>query len=176
MAIVTHPTLLSSCRLAATTAEARFRVDYPNSKPRTSRIFALDSGAAAAMYEITERPWHGAHFLTVIDKGPIDPETTVAEALPLSHPDGHKAFLDQEIEGADVVVMISSSGENAGAAEVIAREAYNRKIMLAGLVLAESNSGNADTKVVSTMRPFATVLVVAPDPEFLPAMLTALRA
>ena len=60
-----RPTLLSSCAKAATAAEARFRVPYPNALTRASRIFALDAGAAEAMFAITEDPWNGAHFLTV---------------------------------------------------------------------------------------------------------------
>ncbi len=31
-------------------------------------------------------------------------------------------------------------------------------------------------KIVNTLRPFASVLVVADDDDFIPAMLTALRA
>lgn len=176
MAIIAHPTLLSSCKLAATAAEARFRVNYPNSRSRASRIFALDSVAAEAMYDITEQPWQGAHFLTVVDKGPIDPGSTLARDLPLSHPDGTVALLDEEIEGADVVIMISALGRQTGAAEVVAREAYNRKIMLAGLVLVNPDSKEVNNRIVSLMRPFATVLVVAADPDFIPAMLSALRA
>ena len=41
------PTLLGSCAKAASAAEVRFRVDYPNSKARVSRIIALDEASAA---------------------------------------------------------------------------------------------------------------------------------
>ncbi|MBL4647266.1 MAG: hypothetical protein COA52_01735 [Hyphomicrobiales bacterium] len=173
---VIHPTLLNSCARAATTAEARFRVDYPNSARRASRIFALDAQAAEAMYAITEDPWLGAHFLTVGFKDVVVPDETKAEDLLLSHPDGSTANLLQELKGADVIILISSSGQNAGAAEVIAREAYHRKIMTAGLALSDPASKKKTDKVVSILRPFATVLVVSQDEEFIPAMLTALRA
>ena len=43
------PTLLSSCARASTREEARFRVDYPNSATRSTRIFALDKRAADAV-------------------------------------------------------------------------------------------------------------------------------
>ncbi len=171
-----RPTLLSSCTLAATTAEARFRVDYPNSRTRSSRIFALDRRAAEAMYTITEEPWQGAHFLIVVADDDIAPETTRASDLPLAHPDGSAADLDAEMQGADVVVLISSSGRNAGAAEVIAREAYHRNIMTAGLALSDLRAGDKAEPAVNAMRPFASVLVVARDEEFIPAMLNALRA
>ena len=171
-----HPTLLSSCARAATAAEARFRVQYPNSKTRTSRIFALDAGAAEAMYAISDEPWNGAHFLTLVNRTEVDPEATAAGSLPLAHPDGTRADLLDEIEGADVIVLLATTGENEGAAEVIAREAYHRKIMCAGLALASGKSDATVDRAVNSMRRFASVLVVARDNEFIPAMLTALRA
>lgn len=172
----TRPTLLSSCALAATTKEARFRIDYPNSRARKSRIFAFDKIAAEAMYAIVEDPWKGAHFITVASGLDVDPENTKADELALSHPDGTKASLTDEIEGADVVILIASDGHSAGAAEVIAREAYNRKIMTVGLALTKPKLHLTTELVVSTLRPFAAVLVVAEDESFIPAMLTALRA
>ena len=128
---VDHPTMLGGCARAATRAEAAFRVQYPNSRMRTSRIFALDAKAAEAMYAITEDPWNNAHFLTLSTKGPTSPETQAAD-LPLSHPDGTRADLLAEIEGADVVVLLAAAGDSEGAAEVIARECFERNITCAG--------------------------------------------
>ena len=173
---VNHPTMLGSCARAATAGEARFRVPYPNAGVRASRIFALDAEAAEAMYAITEEPWNGAHFLTLANPRPVDPETTDAADLPLAHPDGSRADLTDEIEGADVVVLIATRGDNEGAAEVIARAAFHRKIMCAGLALAGGRAEASVDRVVNSMRRFATVLVVARDHDYIPAMLTALRA
>ena len=171
-----HPTLLSGCARAATAAEARFRVQYPNSKKRSSRIFALDARAAEAMYAITEDPWNDAHFLTVSGTARLDPDATQAADLPLAAPDGSPANLADELVGADLVVLLAAEGGPEGAAEVIAREAYNRKIMCAGLVLVAGQKESAVDGVVNSIRGFASVLVVARDNDFIPAMLTALRA
>jgi len=171
-----HPTMLGGCAFAATAAEAKFRVQYPNSRSRASRIFALDAGAAEAMYGVTEDPWNGAHFLTLATKGAVDPETTQAGDLPLSHPDGSPADLNAEMMGADVVVLLATTGEGEGAAEVIARECFNRKIMCAGLALGAGRTPGDVDRVVNSMRRFARVLVVANDDDYIPAMLTALRA
>lgn len=173
---VQRPTLLSSCALAATAAEAKFRVQYPNSKLRKSRIFALDQKAAEAMYEITEAPWNGAHFLTVTGDKHIDPEKTGVDDLTLSTPDGIPVKLSDELDQANVVVLLSSKETNVGAAEVIAREAYYRKIMSVGLALGAGASDDTINSVVNAMRPFTSVLVVASDNDYIPAMLTALRA
>ena len=168
--------MLSSCARAATAAEARFRVQYPNSRSRTSRIFALDEGAAEAMYGITEDPWDNAHFLTVTHHKALDPDTAEADAVPLANPDGSPAKLSEEIEGATLIVLLASTGSNADAAEIIAREAWKRHIMTAALALGRGKGQNQVMKVVNTLRPFASVLVVAEENDFIAPMLTALRA
>jgi hypothetical protein len=170
-----RPTMLNSCSRAATTAEARFRVQYPNSLTRASRIFALDAGAAEAMYAVTEEPWNGARFLTVCDGG-VSSGATDIDDLPLSAPHGTKAILSEELEGADVVVLLASSVADSGAAEIIAREAHRRRIMVVGLALGGDGGEAGLDKTVAALRPFASVLVVASDHEFIPAMLSALRA
>lgn len=172
---VDHPTMLGSCARAATAEEARFRVQYPNSTTRTSRIFALDADAAEAMYAVTEDPWENAHFLTLSAQSAITAETAPKD-LPLSHPNGAPADLDTELTGADVVVLLATDGSSEGAAEVIARECFERKIMCAGLALGRGKSEEDLDRVVNSMRRFARVLVVAQDDDYIPAMLTALRA
>lgn len=173
---VDHPTMLAGCARAATADELRYRVQYPNSLTRSVRIFALDAAAAEAMYGITEDPWNGAHFLTLSSGGPIDAETADATDLQLSHPDGATADFAGEIEGADCVVLLATSGTVKGAAEVIARECYVRNIMCAGLALGGNGMESDLDEVVNAMRRFTRVLVVANDEDYIPAMLTALRA
>ncbi|MGR3495955.1 hypothetical protein [Citreimonas sp.] len=173
---VDHPTGPHACARAATASELRFRIQRPNSRSRASRIFALDAGAAEAMFAITEDPWNGAHFLTLANTDAVDPAVTAAADLPLAHPDGSPANLADEMEGADVVVLLATRGDNEGAAEVVAREAFNRKIMCAGLALGAGRADATVDRVVNSMRRFATVLVVANDDDYIPAMLTALRA
>ncbi|PHR56595.1 MAG: hypothetical protein COA47_12815 [Robiginitomaculum sp.] len=170
-----HPTLLGSCAKAATAAEAQFRVNYPNSKTRSTRIFALDYKAAEVLHKISEAPWNGAHFLTV-EPGKDGEDPTDATALRLSHPGGEPADFFDEINHADVIVLISCETHATGTAEAIAKEAYARKIMIAGLALAAGESQNAVNEVVASLRPYASVLVVAQDNDFVPAMLSALRA
>jgi hypothetical protein len=172
---VDHPTMLSSCARAATAEEARYRVKYPNSLPRTSRIFALDQRAAEAMYGVTEDPWDNAHFLTVLANCTITPDTST-DAIQISHPDGAAADLDAELTGADVVVLLATDGSSEGVAEVIARACFERKIMCAGIALRRGASTDRMDKVVNSMRKFTRVLVVAHDDDYIPAMLTALRA
>jgi len=58
-----HPTLASSCAVAATAAEARYRISYPEVARRNSRVIALDAEAAAIVRRLARRHWTGGHFL-----------------------------------------------------------------------------------------------------------------
>lgn len=156
-------------------AEAQFRVDYPNSKTRSSRIFALDKKAAQVLQQISEAPWNGAHFLTVLP-AKDGKDATDAAYLRLSHPDGSPADVFEELRHADVVILISCDTRATGTAEAIAKVAFANKTMIAGLALAEGKSEGVTNEVVASLRPYASVLVVAQDNDFVPAMLTALRA
>lgn len=172
---VDHPTMLGACARAATAAEAAFRVQYPNSLTRTSRIFALDAAAAEAMYAISEDPWQNAHFLTVSSRAPVQ-KTGAADLLPLSHPDGTAADLATELVGADVAIIIATDNTSAHSAEQISQACFDRNIMCAGLVLTSGRTQATADRVVNSMRRFTRVLVVAEDADYIATMLTALRA
>jgi hypothetical protein len=171
-----RPTLLASCARAASAAEASFRVPYPNSRARASRIFALDEGAAAALRAITEEDWAGARFLTAAGRGGEDPTVVPIAGFALQGPHGEPVQLADELAGADLVVLLAATGANGAAAEVIAREASARNIMTAGLALTDGLATSEVEKVVNCLRPYTSVLAVASDNDFIAAMLTALRA
>ncbi len=162
-----RPTLASSCARAATAAELRYRVPYPNSLPRVSRIVALDPGAAAVMAATREEPWKGARFLSLGRQPDISPNEVT-----LVGPEGGERLASEELDGADLVVMVATSSAAAREAEIIGRLARERSVMTAGIVVA----GRDGDDVVAAMRPTCSVLVMAADADYLPAMLTALRA
>jgi hypothetical protein len=47
-----------------TAAEARFRINDPNSKPRAVKVVALDEGCRPLVNEIAKLPWSGAAFFS----------------------------------------------------------------------------------------------------------------
>lgn len=165
-----RPTLLHSCARAATAEEARFRVDYPNSKTRASRVIALDDEAASLVGRISTLPWQAAHFL--IFEEATGPDASGTDAILRSF-DGVETRLSDELEGADVAVMIATADVGAEAASIIGRACATRRIMTAGLVVGDGNGVDA---AVNALRPYASVLVVSTDEEYVPEMLGALRA
>ncbi len=175
-AMSTAPTMLASCARAATAVEAGFRVDYPNSRERVSRIFALDREAAAVMGRVAEMPWHGAHFLTFeaslagaagLDSLPVDASLRTV--------DGREVRLSDELKDVDIAVMIATAGESATAAETIGNACFVRSIMTTGLIVAKGGARGAVERTVRALRPFAAMLVVTTGEEYIPEMLTALH-
>jgi len=163
-----RPTLLNSCALAATAAEAKFRVQYPNSLPRASTIIALDSEAARIMAGVSEEPWVGAHFLTV---APIQPDVSPNDVA-LTDRAGETKLFTAELVGADMIVMLATSSEGEQAAGIIGRLARESAVMTAGIVMSSKDTDG----VIAALRPSAAVLVSASSSDYLSAMLTALRA
>lgn len=165
-----RPTLLHSCARAATAAEARFRVDYPNSTERASRIIAVDEDAAGILGPVSRRPWRGARFLRF--EGTRESDGDERDAVLRSFED-EPTLLSDELEGADVAVMIATGDAGAEAAAIIGRESFRRRIMTAGLVVRGSSEPEG---AVNVLRPYASVLVVSSDEQYIVDVLTALRA
>jgi hypothetical protein len=168
-----RPTLLHSCARAATTAEASYRVDYPNSTERASRIIALDDRAATILGPVADRSWRGARFLTfvAVREGGGDGDRGLDARLRSF--DGDASLLSEELDGADVAVMVATGDAGAEAASIIGRASFRRRIMTAGLVVRGRHEPN---DAVNVLRPYASVLVVSPDEEYIADVLTALRA
>ena len=166
-----RPTLLHGCARAATTTEARFRVDYPNSTQRASRIIALDDRAESILGSIAEEPWHGARFLSYERAMPLEDEgrpDAVLRSL-----DGNESLLSDELDGADVAVMVATDEGAAEGAEIIGLASFRDRIMTAGLVVHDTDSAD---DAVKALRPYASVLVVSADELYIRDVLMALRA
>jgi hypothetical protein len=170
------PTLLSSCAKATTAEEAGFRIDYPNSKARASRIIALDENAAGIMYRIEDGSWGEAHFFTYHSRQSAPGIEALSINATLEARDGTQSKLNTELAGADVVIMIASSGQGIEAAAAIGNACFARSVMTAGLIVSRNRTDPEIERAIRALRPYAAVLVVASDEEYVPAMLQALRA
>ncbi|WP_395448925.1 hypothetical protein ACHMW7_03140 [Aminobacter sp. UC22_36] len=161
----------------STAEEASFRIGYPNSRPRKSRIIALDPASLATLRDLAGRAWNDAHFLRYVEPKPLSdslhmlPVDAVLEDL-----DGKRVNLADEIGDADVIVMVTTAGATAEAAEVIGNVCYVRNKLTTGLVLS---SPEVQTEVLArtlaSMRPFAAMLVISNGAEYVGEMLSALR-
>src|SRR2546425_11475696 len=146
-------------------AEARFRIQDPNSKPRTIKVIALDTASEAIVKRVAAGPWQNATFLS-------------AAAFPDAARDfsGRPKDLTKEVDTADLVVMVAAPGGEAHAASVIGEACSARRVMTTGLVVrTDAASEEAVSKTLSQLRPWSLMLVVADPDDYIDAMLAALR-
>ena len=168
-------TLSESARMNSA-REARFRIDHPNSVTRVAKVIALDARSAQLFPSLATSG--RARFLTAPAPGvpPSAEEDGAKEDLLLLASDGSPARLSDELRSADLVVMVATAGERAEAAAIIGGACFARAIMTTGVILAQPEREAEASVTLNDLRPYAAMLVVTSDEEYLADMLTALRA
>lgn len=152
----------SACRNAATAKEAAFRVDYPLSAARNTRVLALDPGAEQIVRQAAGLEWGQALFYSVSDPGHFLVTMT-----------GASVALAEALEGSNTVVMVSTDGSNGEAVATIGAACKERGIMTAGLVVTP---GTLTSDALSHLRPHARILLVPAEEDDLVELLRATRA
>jgi hypothetical protein len=163
-------------------AEAKFRIDRPNSQPRAVKVIALDSQSERIVKELAQAPWQRASFLTAsaFSGAPRRGE-------PFSEPfslggwlndlAGRTKDLVDEVNTADLVVMVATAGENVAAAAIIGEACSVKHVMTTALILGgASSSDETISKILAQLRPHVMMLVISSADEYIKDMLTALRA
>jgi len=159
-------------------AEARFRIDRPNSKPRAVKVIALDAASERVVKALAHAPWQRASFLTASAfSGAPQPEEPFSMRGWLADLAGRTKDLIAEVDSADLVVMVASAGENAAAAAIIGEACQLEHVMTTALILGTASSTDETlSKMLAQLRPYAMMLVIASADEYIEDMLTALRA
>jgi hypothetical protein len=163
-------------------AEARFRIDYPNSQPRVIKVVALDEVSERVVKRVAEQTWQRANFFTSLKfDGAAGGQDRSIQAWSmkawLSDLAGRTKALVEEVACADLVVMVSSAGTSAEAASVIGEACAVRKVMTMALIIGSEQRSDEDlSKTLAALRPYASMLVIANGDEYIEEMLAALRA
>jgi hypothetical protein len=166
-----------SARMASA-AEARFRIDAPNSKPRAIKIIALDTPAERVVKRLAQAKWNQASFFTAstFSGAPAKGESFSMTGW-LSDVAGRTKNLIDEVASADLVVMVATAGESAHAAAIIGEAASAKRINTTGLIVgANAVSDEALSKTLGQLRPWSLMLVIASADDYIEDMLVALRA
>ena len=157
-------------------AEARYRIDAPNSQPREVKLIALDHPSERVVKKLAKAQWSRATFFTATAFGGA-PKAGESFAGWLSDLAGRTKNLVEEVDSADLVVMVAAAGESAGAASIIGEACSLKRVMTTGLILGGADkSDEALSKTLSQLRPWALMLVIASAEEYVEDMLRALRA
>jgi hypothetical protein len=161
-----------------TAAAARLRIDAPNSLPRAVKVIALDPPSEVVVERLARGAWQGAAFFTSIrfDGAQRGGEGWSMKAW-LRDLAGRTKDLVDEVAAADLVVMVASAGTSAGAAAVIGEACAVRKVMTTALIIgSDAKSDEELSKTLASLRPHASMLVIASNDDYIEAMLAALRA
>jgi len=156
--------------------EARFRINAPNSRPRAIKVIALDQPSESVVKRLAQARWNGATFFTATAFGST-PRKGESFAGWLSDLAGRTKNLVDEVNSADLVVMIATAGEDVPASSLIGEACSLKRVMTTALIVGSAGkSDEALSKTLSQLRPWSLMLVIASAEEYIQDMLTALRA
>ena len=169
--------MLSESARMNSAAEARFRIDAPNSKPRAVKVVALDRRSEAAIKQLSGPQWSNATFLTASSFDSTLRKEAFSVSGWLSDLAGRTKNLVDEVGSADLVVMVATAGEHAQAAAIIGDACLAKRVMITVLILgSEAQSDEALARSLAALRPYAGMLVIASSDDYIADMLVALRA
>jgi hypothetical protein len=170
--------MLSESARMSSAAEARFRIDAPNSKPRAIKIIALDAPSERVVKRLAQESWNHASFFTAsaFSGAPRKGESFSMTGW-LSDLAGRTTDLINEVDAADLVVMVASAGQSASAAAIIGEACSVKRVNTTGLIIAGPGaSDEALSKTLAQLRPWSLMLVIASAEDYIEDMLVALRA
>jgi hypothetical protein len=165
--------MLSESARMSSAAEARFRLQAPNSKPRTIKVIALDAASDAVMQRLAGRVWEHAQFFRVSagNGGGASPAGTLTDIS------GQPANIQSEVNNADLVIMLASPGGRAQAAALVGQACSLRRVMTTTLIVGNSTaSDEALSQTLVQVRPWSLMLVIARTDDYIADMMAALRA
>ena len=161
---------------ATSAAEARYRIDDPNSRPRAVKVIALDAASERVVKRIAKGPWRRATFFTSLTPDAPRGRNWSMQAW-LGDVAGRAQDLLDEIASADLVVMVAQAGGSPQAASVIGEACGLNNVMTTALIVdADGQPDAALSRTLASLRPYASMLVVADGEDYIEAMLDALRA
>ncbi len=146
-------------------AEARFRVQAPNSQPRAIVVVALDAAGRDVVRRIADAGWQHATFLTALPAGALSDLT------------GRTRAIAEAIGAADLVVLVAGPGGRADAAAALGDACSQRRVMTTGFLVGASAASDRDiAKTLAQLRPWSLMVVISRSDDYLDDMMTALRA
>jgi hypothetical protein len=184
-----HAMESESARMSSA-AEAKFRIEAPNSQPRAVKVIALDTPSERIVKELAAAQWQRATFLTAtaFSRAPRKGEPFSVGGW-LNDLAGRTKNLVDEVESADLVIMVATAGESAAAAAIIGEACHVKHVMTTALILepqpyppplaGEGRVGVSDealAKMLAQLRPHVMMLVISSADEYIKDMLMALRA
>jgi len=146
-------------------AEARFRVQAPNSRPRAIKAIALDAAGRAVIERLADAGWHNTTFFTA-----LSPDALHDRA-------GRARSIREEVGTADLVVFIAGPGGHAHAAPIIGALCSEARVTTTSLLVGAGDAAAPEvSSTLAQLRPWSLMVVIANSDDYIDDMMTALRA
>jgi len=146
-------------------AEARFRVQAPNSRPRAIKVIGLDTAGEDVIKRLANADWQHATLLTAAATGALHDLS------------GRTRTVRDEIDGADLVVLVAGPGGRANAAAIIGEACSQRRVMTTGFLVGAAKAPERElSKTLAQLRPWSLMVVIAKNDDYIDDMMAALRA
>ena len=139
-----------------------------------TKVIAMDEPSLELVRRLAAGPWNGATFLTASALS-VEPERRADGWL--RDIDGRGRDLIDEVSEADLVVMIAAPGGRARAASLVGEACSHKRVMTTALITGVGSASDADLSLtLAQLRPWSLMVVVASVDDYIPDLLTALRA
>jgi hypothetical protein len=170
--------MLSESARMTTAEQAKFRINAPNSRPRAIKVIALDKRSEEVVKKLAKAKWNKASFFASVhfDSPPQAGADWSMKAW-LNDIAGRTIKMMDEINTADLVVMVATAGQKAEAASVIGEACAAKRVQTTAMILDRKTASDAAlSDTLLHLRPYASMVVVADDEDYIENMLIALRA
>jgi hypothetical protein len=168
--------MISESARMSSAAEARFRVQAPNSLPRATTIIALDALGEAVAARLAQGAWNHASFFSAAG-GSNGESPDDGRLRTLAGDDSSGVAVQDQVDTADLVVMIAGAEGHASAAATIGAACSRTRVNTTALIVGSDEASEpALARTLAQVRPWSLMVVLATDDTYIDDMLTALRA
>ncbi len=142
--------------------QSRFRIGDPNATPRHILVVALDARSRNLWSLFAGQGWHNVRFVNF--DAPPGPATLPGD------------WSDAAAEGSfDMVVMVGRVGYTLDLAREVGSYCVARGIKVGAVLLGTADADEGKTSLaLQQLRPWARILTLTQDAEYLPDILHAL--
>lgn len=168
-------TTISESRAAA--ADTRYRINYPNSRPRALKLIGLGDGGTKIARRVSD---HKFQHVQVLNPENPPPSTRANATSPSGMfqaiaAEGHR--LRETLEKADMIFMVATPADDLGVAAEIGQLGRQRNILITGVLVAPAATMTADAgHALELLRAATDMLVIVSDASYVIEMLTELGA
>jgi hypothetical protein len=161
--------MLSESARMSSAGEARYRVQAPNSTPRATKVVALDAASEVVVRRLARGAWEDATFLTAASHGEAGDGA-------LRDLDGHGRSVTDEVDAADLIILIAGPGGHAQAVSPIGQACSLRRVMTTGFVIGITSASESElSKTLAQLRPWSLMVVIASSDDAIDDMMSALH-